>query len=112
MLSNFFSVISKINNITTKKDKLVINTNLSKTLLNPSLKKTIDNYIALSNQKSFEIYSKYNRNTFSKFSVLDVNKNKKIEPNICKKYINPAYIFIGWFYIFLASFTKNVSLVV
>ena len=103
MLSNFFSIISKINNITSNKNKLV-----NVYLPSPSFKKTIDNYITLSNQKSFEIYSKYNTKPFLKFSVLDINKNKnkKIEEVI--KYIYPSYIFIGCFYIFLASFSiKN-----
>jgi hypothetical protein len=109
MLSNFFSIISKINNITSNNNKLAINTNLSNPLLNHSFKKNIDKYIAISNQKSFEIYSKYNTNSFSKFSVLDLNK--KSETNI-KKNINHAYIFIGCFYIFLASFAKNTSFIV
>jgi len=103
MLSNFFTIISKINNISLNKNKL-INVN-SICLLNHSFNKNMKNYIALSNQKSFEIYSKYNTNTFLKYSILD--KNKKIEESICKKYINSSYIFIGCFYIFLASFSIN-----
>jgi hypothetical protein len=76
----------------------------------PFFKKQIDNYIALSNQKSFEIYSKYNTNTFSKFSVLNLNKNTNKNINI-KKYINSVYFFIGCYYIFLASFIKNSLLI-
>ena len=110
MLSNFSTIFLKLNNITSTKSKLVnVNTNL---FIGPSFKKNINNYIALSNQKSFEIYSKYNTNTFPKFSILDLNKNKKSETNICKKYINTAYIFIGCFYIFLASFSQNINLLV
>jgi hypothetical protein len=106
MLSNFFTIISKINNITSNNNKLIkINTGF---LLNNSFKKNMDNYIALSNQKSFEIYSKYNRNTFLRFSVLDINK--KSEESICQKYINPSCLYIGCFYIFLASFSVNFNL--
>ncbi len=106
MLSNFFTIISKINNITLIKNKLIkINTNF---LLNNSFKKKMDNYIALSNQKSFEIYSKYNTKPFSKFSALD--KNNKTEKAIYQKYINPSCFFISCFYIFLASFSINNNL--
>ena len=99
MLSNCFSIISRINNITSNKNKVVNTTFLSC----PFYKKHFDNYIALSNQKSFEIYSKYNTNTFPKFSVLDKKQNKNPDPNI-KKYFNSPYVFIfgsGFlFYIF------------
>ena len=118
MLSNFSTIFLKLNNITSTKTKLVnVNTNL---FIVPSFKKNLNNYIALSNQKSFEIYSKYNTNTFPKFSILDINKykneneneNEKTKTNTWKKYINPAYIFIGCFYIFLASFSQNINLLV
>lgn len=109
MLTNFFTIFSKINNIRSMTNNIEINKKRSNPLLNLYLKKNIDNYIALSNQKSFEIYSKYNTNTFSKFSVLD--SNKKPETNI-KKYINPVYFFIGCYYIFLASFSENSLLIV
>ena len=62
----------------------------------------------LSNQKSFEIYSKYNTKPFSKFSALD--KNNKTEKAIYQKYINPSCFFISCFYIFLASFSINNNL--
>jgi hypothetical protein len=113
MLTNFFTIFSKINNITSKTNKIV-NVNVNTTFKScPFLKKHFDNYIALSNQKSFEIYSKYNTNDFSKFSVLNLNKNtnKNINVNI-KKYINPAYFFIGCYFIFLASFSENSLLIV
>ena len=97
MLSNCFTIISKINNITSNKSKVVNTTFLSC----PYFKNHINKYIELSNQKSFEIYSKYNTNTFSKFSVLD--KNKKPETNKIKKF-NSAYVFIGCYFIFLAYF--------
>ena len=108
MLSNFSTIFLKLNNITSNNRKSInINTSL---LLVPSFKKNLNNYIALSNQKSFEIYSKYNTNVFPRFSVLDVNKNKKIEETIWKKYINPSYFYIGCFYIFLASFSIKFNL--
>ena len=102
MLSNFFTIFSKINNITSTMGKKVnVNTTFTSC---PFFKKHFDNYIALSNQKSFEIYTKYNTNTFSKFSVL----NKLPEPTICKTYINPSHLFYKCFFlIFLASFSKN-----
>ncbi len=106
MLSNFFTIFSKINNITAKTNKIVnVNTTFSSC---PFFKKHLDNYITLSNQKSFEIYSKYNTNTntFSKFSVLDLNKDTTKNINI-KKYINSGFFFIGCYYIFLAAFSKN-----
>ena len=103
MLTNFFTIFSKINNITSRTNKIVnINTTFTSC---PFFKKHFDNYIALSNQKSFEIYRKYNTNTFSKFSVLN---NKPFEPTISKTYINLSYLFYKCFFlIFLASFSKN-----
>ena len=99
MLSNFFTIFSKINNITSTMGKKVnVNTTFTSC---PFFKKHFDNYIALSNQKSFEIYTKYNTNTFSKFSVL----NKTPETPISKTNINQVYFLIGC-YIFLASFSK------
>ena len=114
MISNLSTIFLKINNIKSSQPKVInVNTHiLSNSLLYPSIfpsfKKNIDNYIALSNQKSFEIYSKYNTNVFSKFSVLELNKNKNknIETNIWQKYIISGYFFMGCFYIFLASFSK------
>jgi hypothetical protein len=109
MLSNFFTIFSKINSITSRTNKIVnVNTTFSSC---PFFKKHLDNYIALSNQKSFEIYNKYNTNTFSKFSVLNLNKNTTENINI-KKYINSGYFFIGCYYIFLASFSGNSLLIV
>lgn len=107
MISNCFTIISKINNIRSNKNKVVNTTFLSC----PYFKNHINNYIALSNQKSFEIYSKYNTNIFPKFSVLELNKNKnkKIETNICQKNIIPIYFFIGCYYIFLAYFPKILN---
>jgi len=110
MLSNFSTIFLKLNNITSNNRKSInINTSL---LLVPSFKKNLNNYIALSNQKSFEIYSKYNTNVFPRFSVLDVNinKNKRMNTNAWKKYINSSYFLIGCFYIFLASFSINFNL--
>ena len=113
MLSSFSTIFLKFNNIRSTKSKIVnINVNpLFNSLLNPSFK-NLNNYIKLSNQKSFEIYSKYNTNTFPKFSVLNKNENENeiMKPNIWEKYINLPYFFIGWFYIFLASFSKNINL--
>jgi len=112
MLSNCFTIISKINNITPNKN-ITLNKNkvVNTTFLScPYFKNHINNYIALSNQKSFEIYSKYNINTFPKFSVLNKNENEIMKPTIWKKYINLPYFFIGCFYIFLASFSKNINL--
>jgi hypothetical protein len=118
MLSNCFTIISKINNIISNNNNKSVNTTF---LSCPFYKKHFNNYIALSNQKSFEIYSKYNTNTFPKFSVLDKNQNinqnmkqnmnQNIKQNI-NKYIKPSYIFIGCFYIFLAYFAKNTSFIV
>ncbi len=104
MLSNFFTIFSKINNITSRKNEIVnVNTTFTSC---PFFKKHFDNYIALSNQKSLEIYRKYNTNTFSKFSVLDLNKPS--ETTICKTYINSSHLFYKCFFlIFLASFSKN-----
>jgi hypothetical protein len=104
MLSNFFTIFSKINNITSTMGKKVnVNTTFTSC---PFFKKHFDNYIALSNQKSFEIYRKYNTNTFSKFSVLDLNNPS--ETTICKTYINSSHLFYKCFFlIFLASFSKN-----
>jgi hypothetical protein len=113
MLTNFFTIFSKINNITSKTNKILnVNTTFSSC---PFFKKHLDNYIALSNQKSFEIYNKYNTNTFSKFSVLNLNTTNNINTtkNInIKKYINSGYFFIVCYYIFLASFSKNSLLIV
>jgi hypothetical protein len=102
MLTNFFSIFSKINNITSITNKKVkVNTTFTSC---PFFKKHFDNYIELSNQKSLEIYKKYNTNTFSKFSVL----NKPFEPTISKTYINLSHLFYKCFFlIFLASFSKN-----
>jgi hypothetical protein len=97
MLSNLSTIFLKINNIRLNEYK-VVNAPL---LSSPYTKKNINNYIAISNQKSFEIYSKYNK---PKFSVLELNKDKNT--NI-KKYINPVSFFIGCYYIFLASFSEN-----
>jgi hypothetical protein len=94
MLSNLSTIFLKINNIRSREHK-VVNAPL---LSSPYIKKNINNYIAISNQKSFEIYSKYNK---PKFSVLELNTN-------IKKYINPVYLFIGCYYIFLASFPKLI----
>ena len=99
MLSNCFTIISKINNIIPNKNKIANTTFVSC----PYFKKHINNYIVLSNQKSFEIYSKYNTVAFPKFSVLELNKNKNKEINIYQRYI-PVYFCIGFYYIFLASF--------
>jgi hypothetical protein len=117
MLSNLSTIFLKINNIRSNQHKEVnVNTNTS-LLLSPYTKKNINNYIALSNQKSFEIYSKYNTNTnintntFSKFSVLNLNKNTNENVNV-KKYINSSYFLIGCYCIFLASFSQNILLIV
>ena len=100
MLSNCFTIFSKINNIVSTNNKSVNTTFLSC----PFFKKKLDNYITLSNQKSCEIYSKYNTNTFPKFSVL----NKPPETTIYNKYINLSHLFYKWVLnIFLASFSKN-----
>ena len=113
MLSNFSTIFLKLNNITSTKSKLVnVNTTLC---IVPCFKKNMNNYIALSNQKSFEIYSKYNTNTFPKFSILDIDKNnininKIIKTNAWKKYINHACFLIGCYYLFLASFSQNINL--
>ena len=109
MLTNCFTIFSKINNITSNPNKIV---NVNSTFLScPFFKKHLDNYIALSNQKSFEIYSKYNTNTFSKFSVLNLNKNTNENVNV-KKYINSPYFLIGCYCIFLASFSENILRIV
>ena len=111
MLSNLSSMFFKLNNIKSNKDKFKnINTNIFNPLLISSLKKNMNNYITLSNQKSFEIYRKYNTNTLPRFRAL--NTNAKPEPSVCEKYINSVYFLIGCFYIFLASFTENINLLV
>jgi hypothetical protein len=97
MLSNLSTIFLKINNIRSREHK-VVNVPLLSSLYT---KKNINNYIVISNQKSFEIYSKYNK---PKFSVLELNKNTNT--NI-KKYIKPEFFFIGCYYIFLAYFSGN-----
>lgn len=102
MLSNLSTIFLKINNIRSREHK-VVNAPL---LSSPYIKKNINNYIAISNQKSFEIYSKYNK---PRFSVLELNTNINTNTNThIKKYINPVYLFIGCYYIFLASFPKLI----
>ena len=78
MLSNLSTIFLKINNIRSNQHKEVnVNTNTS-LLLSPYTKKNINNYIALSNQKSsvYTLPMKPKNNVEQRGIVMPMNKNK------------------------------------